>query len=82
VWFVRESVTEKADRLLSSGQVRILHLGADRVVARVEGDHGVYCVASSVTRPMECSCPAGERQVRCSHLIAVELITVVEPAEA
>jgi uncharacterized Zn finger protein len=72
---MRESIEEKADRLLSAGRVRILHRGVDRVVAVVEGDHGRYCVSSSPTRPLGCECKAAERNMRCSHLICVELVT-------
>ena len=69
---MRETIEEKADRLLAAGRVLILRAGNGRTVARVEGDHGTYCVASSPELPLACSCPAGERNIRCSHRIAVE----------
>jgi uncharacterized Zn finger protein len=72
---MRETVDEKAVRLLSSGKVRVLHSGCDRVVARVEGDHGVYAVVGGGGIPLRCECKAAERFMRCSHLIAVERIT-------
>lgn len=71
---MRETIEEKADRLLTERRVRILRAGA-RTVARVEGDHGVYAVVGSADEPLHCECKAAEHGMRCSHLIAVELIT-------
>lgn len=72
---MRETIDEKADRLLMSQRVRVLRVG-DRTVVRVEGDHGIYAVVGDECEPLTCSCPAGERHVRCSHLIAAELVTL------
>ena len=74
----RESVEDKADRLLAAGRVCILRAG-ERTVARVEGDHATYAVVGDAHQPLHCECPAGERNVRCSHLIAVELVVVPNP---
>ena len=72
---MRESVDAKAVRLLSTGRVHVLHSGCDRVVARVQGDHGVYAVVGGGDLPLRCECPAAQRFMRCSHLIAVERVT-------
>lgn len=72
---MRETVTEKADRLLASGRVRIMHSGCDRIVARVRGDHGTYAVVGGGELPLRCECKAAQAHMRCSHLLAVERIT-------
>lgn len=72
---MRETIQEKADRLLTSRRVRVLRVG-ERTVVRVEGDHGVYAVTGSATEPLHCECLAAQHAMRCSHLIAAELITL------
>lgn len=71
---MRETIEEKADRLLATGKVRILRAG-DYTLARVEGDHHVYAVRGSRSDPLTCECKAAQHHMRCSHLIAVELVT-------
>ena len=70
---MRETVDEKAQRLLGDGRVRVLRAG-DRTVVRIEGDHGVYAVTGSEDEPLRCECPAAAHNMRCSHLIAAEKI--------
>jgi len=74
---VRETIDDKALRLLGAGKVVILHSGCDRVVARVEGDHAVYAVIGGGALPLRCECKAAEHHMRCSHLIAVERVTSI-----
>ncbi len=67
----RESIPEKAARLLSSGAVYIRRADGTRVAATVKGDNGRYVVACDGTR-WACSCPAWRD---CAHVKAVELVT-------
>lgn len=48
----------------------------ERTVARVEGDHDIYAVTGSFDDPLTCECKAALHHIRCSHLIAVELVTL------
>jgi uncharacterized Zn finger protein len=68
----RETLDEKAGRLLSTGSVRVLELdGRGYGRARVDGDHGRYDVALDGNGRPRCSCPA---YGRCSHAQAVALV--------
>jgi len=67
----REDVTTKAERLVASGCVHLLVDRPDRVVAKVEGDHGVYAVQGPPD-DLACECTAGRTHRRCSHRLAVE----------
>jgi uncharacterized Zn finger protein len=69
----RETIAEKADRLLTSGAVWIEHVGLDGVVARVTGDHAAYLVASDGRGRWQCSC--AYVRPNCSHVVAVRSIT-------
>ena len=73
---MRETAAEKADRLLAAGQVRVLRAGGGLTLVRVEGDHGVYAVSDADRGILRCECKAAKCRVRCSHLIAAELITL------
>jgi uncharacterized Zn finger protein len=68
---VRESIPEKASRLLATGAVYVQRADGTRVAALVHGDHGRYVVAFDGER-WACSCPAWTKG--CSHLAAVELV--------
>lgn len=67
----RESVAEKAVRLLADGCVLVERAVDGEVLALVAGDTGVYEVevAGGVAW---CSCRATRR---CAHLVALELVT-------
>jgi uncharacterized Zn finger protein len=60
-------VEAKAARLLVGGSVAILEMCTGHVLARVEGDHGVYDVTNDGWR-WRCECPAFGP---CSHAIAI-----------
>lgn len=72
---MRETAAEKADRLLTTGKVRVLRAGEVAVV-RVEGDHDVYAVTGSLDVPLHCECKAALHNMRCSHLMAAERVLV------
>ncbi len=68
---------EKAKALLAEGRVEVR--GADRdqnwVYAVVHGYSSSYTVSHQPGRGWTCACAAGAHNRRCSHLIAVELVT-------
>ena len=74
---MRETVPEKAARLLSSGAVYVQRADGAKVAATVQGDHGRYVVVFDGER-WACSCCARTRT--CSHATAVELVAT--PARA
>ncbi len=68
----RETLEQKAGRLLTSGSVRVLELDADgHGRACVVGDNGKYVVEIGGNGRARCTCPAWGR---CSHAAAVELV--------
>lgn len=70
----RENAATKARRLLTEGRVTITHVDSREVAAIVKGDSGA--IYSVMHRPgkWSCSCDASPYG-RCSHLLAVQLIT-------
>ncbi len=75
---MRETVPEKAARLLSSGAVYVQRADGAKVAATVQGDHGRYVVVFDGER-WACSCPAWRS---CAHATAVELVATPARAEA
>lgn len=75
----RETVREKAGRLLLEGRVLIVSVGASGVVAHVRGESGLY-VTSWAAGLWSCSCPHIGRS-DCSHVLAVKRITAVDLPE-
>ena len=71
---MRETIPEKAARLLTAGAVHIQRADGVKIAATVQGDHGRYVVVFDGER-WACSCAAWKS---CSHVAAVEL--VVTPA--
>lgn len=68
-------MTGKAHRLLTSGAVTVTVADGQHVTAMVRGDHGEYFVSwSDGDLRWMCSCPS--MRARCSHVIAVELVSV------
>lgn len=63
---MRESVTEKAGRLLLDGSVRLIHVDPDGAEAVVAGDTGTRHVTFDGHR-WSCDCPSYQP---CSHAIA------------
>jgi hypothetical protein len=68
----RESVPEKAQRLLATGRVHVRHRDEARVAAMVEGDSGRWVVVCDPEGRCVCSCPSFRS---CSHVEAVRRIT-------
>lgn len=66
----RESVDAKAQRYLTEGRVRILHVNDGGAHALVRGAGHLYTVDA---RPgtWRCTCPARRR---CAHIAALELV--------
>ena len=79
---MRENAALKARRLLVEGRVRILAAHEDHgyLSAQVRGDSArVYVVSYEATTGWTCSCPA--ISVRCSHVLACQLLVVMEPRQ-
>lgn len=70
----RETVPDKAARYLAEGRLTVTWVRGDYVVATCEGDSGKYRLGHQPGRGWHCDCPV--RNDRCSHLIALELVTV------
>ncbi len=68
----RESTDEKAARLLTSGKLKIDHVG-EYILATCFGDSGVEYALGWDGERWRCSCPA---RTDCSHLRALWLVTV------
>jgi predicted nucleic acid-binding Zn finger protein len=62
---------EKAERLVASGRVEPLGGGVYNII----GDHGTYTVVQDHTGKLSCSCPGFLQKAKCSHVIAVILMT-------
>ena len=76
----RENAAAKGRRYLTEGRVTILEVSNARTSAAVRGD-GALWFCKWTAAGWECDCPA---RGRCSHLIAVGLVTVTvrNPGEA
>jgi hypothetical protein len=68
----RETVEEKARRLLGEGRLLVEHVADGRVQAIVAGDSGMHELAVEADGAESCSCRASGR---CSHLVALGLVT-------
>jgi hypothetical protein len=71
----RESVEAKAVRLLAEGRLRVVLVDGERIEARVrdsEADHSVGYQRGG----WWCDCEAHRFGRRCSHLAALQLVTV------
>ncbi len=67
----RETLAEKAARLLADGRVHVVYAARHQVRALVEGSTGRYQVRYE-TGAWSCSC---DNPRRCSHWTAVDLVT-------
>ncbi len=71
---MRETVNDKALRLINTGKVKVRHYddttikGGVFIYADVDGDNGTYPVIVEVGNDAECGCPA---TTTCSHILAV-----------
>jgi len=66
-----DKMIEKARKLLQRGRVEYLSYGLYNVI----GDHGTYTVARKIDGTVTCNCPGFTRKKRCSHSLAVMLLT-------
>jgi hypothetical protein len=78
---VRESAAVKARRLLAEGRVRVLAASEEDgyISAEVRGDSAsIYGCGYEPDGGWYCGCQA---RVACSHVLALQLIVVLEPRE-
>jgi hypothetical protein len=66
-----EKMIEKAYDLLQKGKAE--HIGEG--VYNVVGEHGTYTVAQKIDGTVNCNCPGFVRKGRCSHSLAVLMLT-------
>jgi hypothetical protein len=67
----RETIDQKAARLLTTGRVKVRWVTLGHALVVVEGDSGVWRVIYRTGR-WRCPCPAWV--ARCSHRVAAELV--------
>jgi len=67
-----DRMVEKAKKLLDSGRVERLNGGHYNVV----GNHGTYSVVMNNKGEVRCNCPGFRSRGRCSHSLAVILLTM------
>jgi uncharacterized Zn finger protein len=73
----REGAPEKGRRLLTEGRLSVEEIRPDgTIVAHCRGDSGeVYALGyDAAKRQWRCTC--AEMKGRCSHLVALQLVTV------
>ena len=74
----RETVQEKAGRLLGEGRLTIERMDHESglIVATCKGDSGAYHLGyDPARRQFRCTCP--EMKGKCSHLAALKLVITV-----
>jgi len=71
---VRESLREKAVRLLAEGRVQVTWVDDERIEAHVRGSDAEHVVTYE-RGGWRCSCEAARFNQRCSHLAAAQLVT-------
>lgn len=67
----RDPLFEKAQKLAESDRIEFLGNGVYNVI----GDHGTYTVAEEFTGKLSCNCQGYLTKGRCSHVLAVMLLT-------
>ncbi len=75
----RETVDQKAQRLLATGCVTVVFASVVRTVAHVRGDSGIRDVEWNRDGGWSCTCP---NYGDCSHRRAVRLVTTDAEAGA
>jgi hypothetical protein len=75
---VAESADKKARRLVTEGRLTILGVNPTEITAECKGDTGeVHQLGYRATTGWICGCEANRTfNRRCSHLIALQLVTV------
>jgi hypothetical protein len=71
----RETLEAKAGRLLAEGRLRVVLVDAERIEARVRGSEAEHSVGYQ-RGGWWCDCEAARFGRRCSHLAALQLVTV------
>ena len=81
---VGEKVFARGEAYFRSGQVEILAIESERVVAQVSGTEDYRTVLTGRGKRIggECSCPAFEEWGFCKHMVAVALMANAEGGEA
>jgi uncharacterized Zn finger protein len=76
-----ENAAAKGRRLLAEGRLRVTEVDefAATALAEVRGDSGAVYVVRHDASGWHCDCPA---RTRCGHVVALQLVVVLEPAEA
>jgi hypothetical protein len=74
----REDIAAKAARYLTEARLTITSVDGDHVTATCRGMGEVYTRGHDPARGWHCSCPV--RSDRCSHLTALQSVTVRRPA--
>jgi tetratricopeptide (TPR) repeat protein len=79
-----EKVFARGEAYFRSGQVEILSIEPERVVAQVSGTEDYRTVLTGRGKRIggECSCPAFEEWGFCKHMVAVALVANAEGGEA
>ena len=72
----RETVEAKGHRYLAEGRLTVTTVAGDHVRAICRGAEDVYTLGHDEHARWWCTCPAPRR---CSHLVALELVTVNKP---
>lgn len=73
---MRENAETKGRRYATEGRLLVLEVDTDTIRAHCRGDGAIYQLGWNHADRWWCSCPA--RTDRCSHLIALRLVTIVE----
>jgi hypothetical protein len=78
---MREDAAAKARRYLGEGRVRIIACDeeAGTILAEVRGNGAVYAAGHGL-KGWACGCPAKSKN--CAHVLALKLVTVLEPRAA
>jgi hypothetical protein len=74
---VRENAESKSRRYLGEGRLIVEQVDANLVRATCRGSGAVYDVGWTAMFGWSCSCPA---KGRCSHLLALQAVTVRDGA--
>lgn len=72
----RENAHDKGRRLLAEGRLCIDAVLGDTITAHCRGDSGEVYAVGYERGGWYCNCPALSR---CSHMIALQLVTVAPP---
>jgi hypothetical protein len=72
---MRETAAVKAHRLLVAGRLTVLHVSPEQIDATCAGDSDEHSLGRRRDEGWCCSCASFRR---CSHVIALALVTPVE----